>query len=323
MARAHRLLPAVRTASAARSPSSVSSMRTTWSSRRGPEWESVHRAAPERRPHGGADRGSPGALPAGRLVTVTDDDLGSLPILRRRPPAAWRSSARSPSPAPGPTARSSTSGRTSMAGCACAAWARAGTELTIVHGEFLDPSGDVTQDHLTPDFFGDDKQVGMIDRVVAAGTPGEVFEPRQTTHGFQYARIEGHPGSAHTRRRHRRGRPHRPAPHGLVPLQRRTAQPAARHHGMVLPGQRLRDPDRLPPARAGRLDRGLAAVRPDRGVPLRRRRVLPQVAARPRRRTARRRPDHQLRRRTRCGSGREHRCDGCRCRGRRGGATPS
>ena len=33
----------------------------------------------------------------------------------------------------------------------------------------------------------------MIDRVVAAGTPGEVFEPRQTTHGFQYARIEGHP----------------------------------------------------------------------------------------------------------------------------------
>ncbi len=69
-----------------------------------------------------------------------------------------------------------------------------GTELTIVHGEFLDPSGDVTQDHLTPDFFGDDMQVGMIDRVVAAGTPGEGFEPRQTTHGFQYARIEGHPG---------------------------------------------------------------------------------------------------------------------------------
>ena len=36
--------------------------------------------------------------------------------------------------------------------------------------------------------------VGMTDHVVAAGTPGEVFEPRQTTHGFQYARIEGHPG---------------------------------------------------------------------------------------------------------------------------------
>jgi alpha-L-rhamnosidase len=70
----------------------------------------------------------------------------------------------------------------------------AGTELTIVHGEFLDPSGDVTQDHLSPDFLGEKKHVGMTDRVIAAGTPGEVFEPRHTTHGFQFARIEGHPG---------------------------------------------------------------------------------------------------------------------------------
>ena len=67
-----------------------------------------------------------------------------------------------------------------------------GTELTIVHGEVLKRSGDVTRDHLKPDWFGD-MEVGMIDRVVAAGTPGEVFEPRQTTHGFQFARIEGHP----------------------------------------------------------------------------------------------------------------------------------
>ena len=70
----------------------------------------------------------------------------------------------------------------------------AGTALTIVHGEFLDPSGDVTQDHLSLDFLGEKKHVGMVDRVVAAGTPGEVFEPRHTTHGFQFARIEGHPG---------------------------------------------------------------------------------------------------------------------------------
>ncbi len=68
-----------------------------------------------------------------------------------------------------------------------------GTELKIVHGESLDPTGDVTQDHLSPDLFGIDVQVGMVDRVVAAGTPEEVFEPRQTTHGFQYASIEGHP----------------------------------------------------------------------------------------------------------------------------------
>ena len=69
-----------------------------------------------------------------------------------------------------------------------------GTGLTIVHGEALDRSGDVTQDNLLS-FFGDRLMyVGMTDHVVAAGTPGEVFEPRHTTHGFQYARIEGHPG---------------------------------------------------------------------------------------------------------------------------------
>ena len=40
------------------------------------------------------------------------------PTRRRRRPAGWRSCAPSPSPVPGPTARSSTSGRTSTAGCA-------------------------------------------------------------------------------------------------------------------------------------------------------------------------------------------------------------
>ena len=72
-----------------------------------------------------------------------------------------------------------------------------GTELTLVHGEVLDASGDVTQEHLKPPlaFPGAPEGVGMIDHVVAAGTPGETFEPRQTTHGFQFARIEGHPGA--------------------------------------------------------------------------------------------------------------------------------
>jgi alpha-L-rhamnosidase len=71
-----------------------------------------------------------------------------------------------------------------------------GTELTLVHGEVLDASGDVTQVHLTPAlaFPGAPTRVGMVDDVVAAGTPGEVFEPRHTTHGFRYARIEHHPG---------------------------------------------------------------------------------------------------------------------------------
>ena len=71
-----------------------------------------------------------------------------------------------------------------------------GTTLTLTHGEALDPTGDVTQDHLdAPDFLnGGILHVGQIDRVTSAGREGDVFEPRHTTHGFQYVRIEGHPG---------------------------------------------------------------------------------------------------------------------------------
>jgi alpha-L-rhamnosidase len=71
-----------------------------------------------------------------------------------------------------------------------------GTTVTLVHGEALDAGGDVTQDHLdAPDFInGGVLHVGQIDRVTSAGREGEAFEPRHTTHGFRYVRIEGHPG---------------------------------------------------------------------------------------------------------------------------------
>ena len=72
----------------------------------------------------------------------------------------------------------------------------AGTELTLVHGEALDAGGDVTTDHLRPDvpFQPGPLPAGMIDRVIAAGRDGDAFEPRHTTHGFRYVRVEGHPG---------------------------------------------------------------------------------------------------------------------------------
>jgi alpha-L-rhamnosidase len=72
----------------------------------------------------------------------------------------------------------------------------AGTELTLTYGEMLDEAGDVDQRHLEP-FSTTTRQrlpAGQVDQVVAAGAPGEVFEPRHTTHGFQYVRVEGHPG---------------------------------------------------------------------------------------------------------------------------------
>lgn len=72
----------------------------------------------------------------------------------------------------------------------------AGTALRITHGEHLADGGDVDTDHLRAfDWVTREPlDAGQVDVVTAAGTRGEVFEPRHTTHGFQYARIEGHPG---------------------------------------------------------------------------------------------------------------------------------
>jgi alpha-L-rhamnosidase len=71
----------------------------------------------------------------------------------------------------------------------------AGTELTLTYGEALDAGGDVTQDHIgAMDFVNQiPLPLGQIDRVVSDGS-GTPFEPRHTTHGFQYVRIEGHDG---------------------------------------------------------------------------------------------------------------------------------
>ena len=71
----------------------------------------------------------------------------------------------------------------------------AGTALTLTHGEALGPDGDVTLDHLAAHdgAVGAVYEVGQRDRVISSGRAGEVFEPRHTTHGFQYVRVEGHP----------------------------------------------------------------------------------------------------------------------------------
>ena len=71
----------------------------------------------------------------------------------------------------------------------------AGGEVTLVHGEALDKDGDLTTDHLRPavPFLPAPLPAGQVDRVVSAGRPGDVFEPRHTTHGFRYVSIEGHP----------------------------------------------------------------------------------------------------------------------------------
>ncbi len=71
-----------------------------------------------------------------------------------------------------------------------------GTTLTIRHGEHLDAAGDLTTSHLDVDvpIFPEPLPLGQVDEVISAGVEGDVFEPRFTTHGFRYARVEGHSG---------------------------------------------------------------------------------------------------------------------------------
>jgi alpha-L-rhamnosidase len=68
----------------------------------------------------------------------------------------------------------------------------AGARTTIVYGEALDTTGDVTQDDIShSDRFPD--RSFQTDVVVSAGD-GSVFEPRHSTKGFRYVRVEGHEG---------------------------------------------------------------------------------------------------------------------------------
>jgi len=69
-----------------------------------------------------------------------------------------------------------------------------GETVVLEYGEALGKDGDVTRDHLRPHDFrtsGAFRDAGQVDSVIAAGTPREVFEPRHTTHGFQYVSIQG------------------------------------------------------------------------------------------------------------------------------------
>lgn len=70
-----------------------------------------------------------------------------------------------------------------------------GTHLVLTHGEAVDGSGLVTTDHLRAFVFatGDLLPAGQVDEVISAGRPGEGFEPRHTTHGFRYVRVDGVP----------------------------------------------------------------------------------------------------------------------------------
>jgi alpha-L-rhamnosidase len=71
----------------------------------------------------------------------------------------------------------------------------AGGRVTLLYGEWLDRDGDLTTAHLDVDLpvVPEPLPLGQVDEVISGGDGG-VFEPRFTTHGFRYVRVEGHPG---------------------------------------------------------------------------------------------------------------------------------
>jgi alpha-L-rhamnosidase len=73
----------------------------------------------------------------------------------------------------------------------------AGTMLRIIYGEALDNQGELTQENFKPDvpFLPVPVAAGQIDEVISAGVPGQIFEPKHSTKGFRYVRIEGLPGA--------------------------------------------------------------------------------------------------------------------------------
>lgn len=64
-----------------------------------------------------------------------------------------------------------------------------GTRTVIDYGEYVDPvTGDLSTAHLDSERPEGRKEFVQRDEVIA-GASGEVFEPRHTVHGFQYARV--------------------------------------------------------------------------------------------------------------------------------------
>ncbi len=69
----------------------------------------------------------------------------------------------------------------------------ADNRVRLRHGELLGGDGDVDTGHLASDDYFTKTliDVGQVDQVISAGSGAPDFEPRHTSHGFQYVGIEG------------------------------------------------------------------------------------------------------------------------------------
>lgn len=70
-----------------------------------------------------------------------------------------------------------------------------GNELTLTYGEWLDNEGDVTQDHIAyPASITPMRAVPFQEDTVISGGNDDEFEPRHSTKGFQFVRVDGYDG---------------------------------------------------------------------------------------------------------------------------------
>jgi alpha-L-rhamnosidase len=81
------------------------------------------------------------------------------------------------------------------------------TNLVLTYGETLTAEGDVTMENIDSNLNAADhgmdtsvakmpKELGplQVDHIISSGVAGKVFEPRHSTKGFRYVRVEGYPG---------------------------------------------------------------------------------------------------------------------------------
>ena len=73
-----------------------------------------------------------------------------------------------------------------------------GTTIILTYGEALDADGDVTQANIADGAFAEPRGLSFQTDVITSSGDGSTFEPRHSTKGFRYVRVEGHPGSGET-----------------------------------------------------------------------------------------------------------------------------
>ena len=170
---------------------------------------------------------------------------------------------------------SSTSGRTSSAGCASRVQGPAGREITVRHAEVLE------HDELG---IRPLRSAQATDRFILSGGV-DIFEPTKTFHGFRYAEVTGWPGRADapTRSRRSSSTPSCGAP-GTFECSDELLNQLHRNVVWGLTGNFLDVPTDCP-QRDERLGwtGDLAVVRADGRVPLRRLGLPRRLAGRPRR----------------------------------------